>query len=36
VRALRDKEAAHMGRLQQATSFEEVRAIMTGNTYTKK
>jgi len=36
VRALRDKEAEHMGRLQQATSFEEVRAIMTGTTYTKK
>ena len=36
VRALRDKEAEHMGKLRQATSFEEIRAIMTGTTYTKK
>jgi regulator of RNase E activity RraA len=36
VRALRDQEAEHMAKLHAATSFEEVRAIMTGNTYTKK
>jgi regulator of RNase E activity RraA len=36
VRALRDHEAERMGAMQQATSLEEVRAIMSGHTYAKK
>jgi 4-hydroxy-4-methyl-2-oxoglutarate aldolase len=36
VRALRDQEAERMGAMQQASSLEEVRAIMSGHTYAKK
>jgi regulator of RNase E activity RraA len=36
VTKLRDQEAARMGAMHQASSLEEVRAIMSGHTYTKK
>ena len=36
VRKLRDQEAERMGAMQKATSLEEVRAIMSGHTYTEK
>jgi regulator of RNase E activity RraA len=36
VRKLRDQEAERMGAMQQASSLEEVRAIMSGHTYAKK
>jgi regulator of RNase E activity RraA len=36
VTKLRDHEAARMGAMAKATSLEEVRAIMSGHTYTKK
>jgi 4-hydroxy-4-methyl-2-oxoglutarate aldolase len=36
VRKLRDEEADRMGRLKQATSAAELRAIMSGHTYAAK
>jgi hypothetical protein len=33
---LRDQEAERMGAMQEASSLEEVRAIMSGHTYTSK
>jgi 4-hydroxy-4-methyl-2-oxoglutarate aldolase len=36
VRKLRDQEAERMGAMQEASSLEEVRAIMSGHTYTSK
>jgi regulator of RNase E activity RraA len=36
VRKLRDQEAERMAAMQKATSLKEVRAIMSGHTYTKK
>ena len=36
VTKLRDQEAERMGAMHQASSLEEVRAIMSGHTYAKK